>query len=126
MTTSQDLGCLTGVFDADGCSLVKSLPDLDQATQDTMAEKSLVASGQPDVSADEFVQSPVGRIWILRLGATLDLVPAAERIAARAVLRCGQGVLLLAPDIQTKEALRVALLALAATDENSGKLVGHA
>ena len=56
----------------------------------------------------------------------MDLVPAAERMAARAVLRCGQGVLLLAPDVETEEAVRVPLLALAKADEGGGVIVGHA
>lgn len=126
MTAPEALGCPAGVFDADGNSLIKGLPNLDQATLDTTAEKSLVASGKPDVSADGFVQSPVGRIWLAKPGATLDLVPAAERMAARAVPRCGQGVLLLAPDAESEEAVRVALLALAEADKGGGELVGHA
>ena len=126
MPVSPSLGCLAGVFDADGRSLVRGLPDLDQATLDTIAEKSLVAAGEPNVAADGFVQSAVGRIWLLKPGATLNLVPAGERLAARAVLRCGQGVLLLAPDAETKEAVRVALLALAEADEGGAVLVGHA
>ena len=72
------------------------------------------------------MQSRVGRIWLLKPGAILDLVPAPERMAVRAVLLCGQGVLLLAPDTETEEAVRVALLSLAEADENSGDLVGHA
>ncbi len=120
------MGCLAGVFDADGRSLVKGLPDLDQATLETIAAKSLVGTSAPNVDADGYVQSPVGRIWLAKPGATLDLVPAAERMAARAVLGCGLGILLLAPDADTEKALRVALLVLAEADENSGAPVGHA
>ena len=125
MATSPVLGCLAGAFDADGRSLVAGLPCLDQATLDTIAEKSLVSTGVA-VAADGFVQSAVGRVWLLKPGATLDLVPAAERMAARAVLRCGQGVLLLAPDTRTEEAMRIALLELVEADEAGGVMVGHA
>ena len=107
MLSSQALGCLAGAFDMDGVSLVEGLPDLTQATLDTMADKSLVAAGEVSIDANGFVQSQVGRVWLLKPGATLDRVPAAERIAACAVLRCGQSVLLLAPNAETEETVWV-------------------
>ena len=51
MLSSQALGCLAGTFDADGVSLVQGLPDLTQATLDTIAEKSLVAVGEVGIAA---------------------------------------------------------------------------
>ena len=126
MLALHALGCLAGAFDADGSSLVQGLPDLEQTTLDMIAEKSLVAAGEVEITVDGFMQLQVGRIWLLKPGATLDLVPAAERMAARAVLQCGQAVLLLSPDVETEKAIRVPLLALAEADEGGGVLVGHA
>ncbi len=127
MAAPEALGCLAGVFAADGRSLVKGLPDLDQATLGTIAHKSLVgSSAKSDVIAGGFVRLPVGRVWMLKPGATLDRVPAGERKAALTVLRRGQGMLLLAPDPETERAMREALLALTEGDDGDGELVGHA
>ena len=126
MTVPPPLGCLAGVFDAEGKSLVEGIPALDQATADAFSYKAMIGTGAPTVTAAAYVTSPIGRVWALKPGATLDLVPAAERMAARAVLRCGQGVLLLAPDAETEKVLRIALLALAEGDERGGEVIGHA
>ena len=97
-------------------------------TIDTMACKALVAQGNEEEALDDdgCVMTPIGRIWMLLPGATLDGVPSVEQQAARAVLRCGQAVLLLAPDEQTEEAVREALLTMTAADEESGERFGHA
>ncbi len=117
---------LTAVYDADWRSVVKGRPALTQELIDRSACKSFVVAEQDFAYTDGFPRLQIGRIWVLRTGATLGRLPARERMAARAVLRSGQAILLLAPDSRTEADVRKSLLNLIEVDGVGDALFGHA
>ncbi len=110
-----------GVFDADGVSLLPGKPDLNQSTIDVMPVRALVAADEPHEG-----EVRIGRIWLLNAGASFEMIPTAERQAARSMLRVGMSIMLLAPDAATEARVRSDLLALCDQDETPQGRFGHA
>ena len=118
------------VFDGEGASLIPGRPNLDQATIDQTRHRALV--GNPEMVSDPNAPVkcasalPLGRVWLLKAGAICDQVPPAERQAARAMMREGMAILVLAPDAATETSIRIMLLDMLNADETPAGWCGHA
>jgi hypothetical protein len=117
---------LAGSYGSDWRDFVKGRSPLNQETVDRFPCRSFVVAGEDHEFVDGFPRLQIGRIWMLLPGATLERLPAKERLAAHSVLRCGQAVLLLAPDRRTEELIRKSLLALLDADDARDGQSGHA
>ena len=113
------------VYGPAGESLACWYKGLTQAELDTARVRSTISRGEYERDSEGFADG-LGRIWRLNANTKFTDIPARERYAARAVMRCGMAVLLLAPDADTEASVRAGLLGLIDADDTPLGRFGHA
>ena len=104
-----------GVYDADGKSVVLTMPDLLREQVDACPYRSVVKDRD---------MAPVALVWLLADDATPDAIPHILMIEAARLILAGGAILLLAhrpePGVNVRAALLQALDLFTATQNEAG------